>query len=235
MWGLSNYDLLALWERGGGLHPLDQGLLALSAALPEISPQGLRDWPLGRRNQALFELHGAWFGSLLQGWTSCARCGEKMEFEIDSRDLMTRSKDQSCSETVRVGGRSFRLPTSRDLAAVTRESDSSSAASRVLERCLMAAEGPSAWSEKEVEEIEESFVSADPMAETRLALRCPACDHESEEILDIANFVWGEIAALARRLVWEVHALASAYGWTEAQILSLSAARRAIYLEMVQA
>jgi len=40
---------------------------------------------------------------------------------------------------------------------------------------------------------------------------------------------------MVRRLLVEVHALASAYGWSEQEILSLSDARRRLYLEMVQA
>ena len=54
-------------------------------------------------------------------------------------------------------------------------------------------------------------------------------------MLDIGSFVWAEIESRARRLLWEVHTLASAYGWSEAETLSLSAARRASYMRMVQA
>lgn len=234
MRALSSSDLLDLWERGAGLHPLDRGLLALSAALPEVPPESFADWPLGRRNRFLFEQHRFCFGSRLQGWTSCTRCGEKMEFEIDSRELMTATQSEDRGEAVLVRDQSFRLPTSRDLATVAQEQDLSSAGTRLLEHCHLSGKG-TGWTEEEVEEIEEAMALADPMAETQLALRCPACDHESTEMLDIASFVWSEIANRARRLVWEVHALASAYGWRESQVLSLSAARRARYLEMVQA
>ncbi len=81
------------------------------------------------------------------------------------------------------------------------------------------------------------MAQADPLAETRLALECPSCAHAWEESFDIAGFLWEEIEARARRIVFDVHALASAYGWTEAQILALSAVsrRRALYLEMARA
>ena len=35
--------------------------------------------------------------------------------------------------------------------------------------------------------------------------------------------------------MWEVHTLATAYGWSEAETLALGDARRAMYLEMVSA
>jgi hypothetical protein len=45
--------------------------------------------------------------------------------------------------------------------------------------------------------------------------------------------LWLEITARSQRLILEVHQLARTYGWTEAEILNLSAARRALYLKMV--
>ncbi len=84
-------------------------------------------------------------------------------------------------------------------------------------------------------ELGERMASADPMAETRLTLRCPECGEEWEETFDIVSFFWAEIEAQAKRLLFEIHTLALAYGWTESEILSLSEPRRALYLEMVRA
>ncbi len=233
MQALSNPGLLAVWERGSALHPLDQGLLALSAALPAESPDSLADWPLGRRNRALAELHSSCFGSTLQAWTACPRCGEKMEFELDGRKLMDR--EPSSAATLEVNGQFFRLPTSRDLAKVARETDAPSAANRLLELCRLGRGDFPVWSGEELEEVGERMALADPMAETRLALQCPACSHEWDETLDISNFLWAEIDARARGLLWQIHTFACAYGWTESEILSLCAARRARYLEMIGA
>jgi hypothetical protein len=52
-------------------------------------------------------------------------------------------------------------------------------------------------------------------------------------LFDMPAYFWSEIQMGARRLLQEVHALASAYGWRESEILMLSAARRRAYLEMV--
>jgi hypothetical protein len=75
---------------------------------------------------------------------------------------------------------------------------------------------------------------ADPMAETRLTLHCPKCENIWDETLDVVAFLWEEIEARARRLLLEIHTLALAYGWTEAEILSLTEDRRGRYVEMVQ-
>ena len=117
MRALSDADFLNLWERGFRRHPLDQALLLLGAALPGTPRESLADWPLGRRNRTLFELHCKAFGSRLQGWTSCAGCGEKVEFDLDANVLMSaQGEKQGGQEALTVGSERFRLPTSRDLA-----------------------------------------------------------------------------------------------------------------------
>lgn len=73
----------------------------------------------------------------------------------------------------------------------------------------------------------------DPQAELLVALSCPTCDGGWEAELDVPAFVSMELHGWARRLLHEVHLLASAYGWSEPEILRLSPARRRTYLELV--
>jgi hypothetical protein len=234
---LSSSDCLNLWESGAGMHPLDQGLLALGAALPETPQDALLDWPLGKRNMALAQLRCASFGPRLLGFAVCCRCGEKLEVEIDGQLLAGGGTDQAqtAKDSIVVNGRSFRLLTTRDLAAAARETDVRLAGIRLARNCLLESEEPPEWSDEALDQIGQQLALADPLSETRLALRCPVCENEWEEDLDIVSFVWCEIEARARRLLFEIHILASAYGWAETDILSLSDRRRALYLELAQA
>ncbi len=61
----------------------------------------------------------------------------------------------------------------------------------------------------------------------------PQCPHRWPVTLDIASFFWNEIAVQAKRLCHEVHVLARAYAWREADILAMSERRRQYYLNMV--
>ena len=159
-----------------------------------------------------------------------------MEFEMDGELWLNANTDEPPSAwTILVKGHAFRLPSSRDLSIAAHESDPMAAAVSVLQRCSLDPASLAGMSAEEMEEVGEQMALADPLAEIRVTLQCPACNQESEETLDISGFVWAEIEARARRLLWEVHALASAYGWSEAEVLSLSTLRRARYLEMVQA
>jgi hypothetical protein len=240
MRALSNADFLTLWETGHRLHPLDRGLLAIRASLPETptgpaAGESVADWTLGRRNRALAELRTLYFGPRLEGWTSCSQCGEKLEFEIDCRTL-AETYDEASSQPVTVQGSTFRLPTSRDLARIAEETDPQQAALLLIQNCTIdraASESPR-WSESDIEEVAEKMALADPLAEIALGFECPVCQHTSEEALDLCSFLWAEIETRAKRLLLEVHALATTYGWAESAILAMSDVRRVTYLQMVQ-
>jgi hypothetical protein len=227
---LSSAGVLELWERGMARHPLDRCLLALTLADPTAADT-VADWPLGRRNHALLDLHATWFGPELHGWTSCPVCAEKVEFELDARQLATIPDGSPTADAVTVGDQAFRLPTSRDLACVAAAGDAPSA---LLERCRVAGQDAE-WTADLIDTIGERLAVADPLAETRLALGCPSCQHTWHARFDIGRFLWAEVEALARRVLWDVHALASAYGWSESVTLALSPARRAMYLQLVHA
>jgi hypothetical protein len=229
MTALINPEILHLWERGSALHPLDRALLALAATKPGEPYSALADWPLGRRNAALARLQSECFGSTLTGWVACPQCGERLEFSFDAGTLLEHGSEAAAQLTV--GGRSFRRLTSRHLASVVAEIDERAAAHRLLRLCC-AEEGE--FTDEELEGFGELLAEADPLAETLLDFACAACGHRWQEPLDIAAWFWTEIEARARRLLYDVHTLAAAYGWTEREVLSLSEPRRAHYLEMVQ-
>jgi hypothetical protein len=231
---LSDADFLQIWEHGAHRHPLDRALLMLAAALPDKRYEDLADWPLGRRNRSLAQLHGRCFGDRLSCCAACRYCGEAFEFAFDGRMLAGEPAAEDAAAPILVNGRSFRLPTSRDLAGVVEEADPAAAALRLAAQCLLPPAEAVSWTAQQVEAIEEEMARADPLAEICLSVQCPDCGEPAEETLDIAAFLWQEIAARARRRLLEIHALASAYGWSEAEILSLSEARRALYLAAVQ-
>ena len=233
MRALSGSETLTLWEHGSHRHPLDRALLALSFADPSTRASAA-DWPLGRRNRALLTLHAAWFRARLDAWAACPKCGEKLEFELNVRDLTEAEPERAEETTVTVDGQVFRLPTSRDLARAATSGSEREAAIRLLQICRVGGAEPSGWTDEIIERAGQGLTNADPMAETRVALTCPVCDHRWNDSVDVASFIWAEVEARARRLLWEVHALASAYGWSESETLSLSRERRAMYLEMVR-
>jgi hypothetical protein len=229
MRALGEADYLALWERGTSLHPLDRFLLALHTGFPETSMPEIAGWPLGKRNIALARLRRACFGPQLNGWTMCRACAAQLEFAVDAAAIADAEHPQA--ETIMHGGQVYRLPTTGDLARLANEPDVDIAASRLAALCR-ADDGAA---EPDLETLGDAMARADPLAEIILHFDCPACAASFDESLDLATFFWREIAAPAQRLLRDIHTLASAYGWREADVLALSPARRAAYIDMVQA
>jgi uncharacterized protein (UPF0212 family) len=183
------------------------------------------------------------FGSDLEATAKCPACGERLELAFSTRDVMTDITIGALpaareSHRVRVQTGEYeilcRALCSADLA------DSPDRAT-LLERCVETAQRNgldvrlSDLPEEAMIAIGEAIRKADPHAEIDIALNCPACGHQWQSLFDIAAFLWGEIEDWAQRLLLDVHLLASAYGWSEREILSMSPRRRGLYLEMAGA
>jgi len=82
--------------------------------------------------------------------------------------------------------------------------------------------------------VSERMAQLDPQGDIQLTLTCPKCGHEWLSPLDIASYLWREICAWAGRTLNEIHLIASAYGWRETDILTLSPQRRRTYLELIE-
>ncbi|MEK8145417.1 hypothetical protein NKH18_40785 [Streptomyces sp. M10(2022)] len=80
--------------------------------------------------------------------------------------------------------------------------------------------------------IAEKAAEADPTAEVTLNVACPECGEATPAELDITFYLWTELDTWARDLLLDVHLLATAYGWSEPEILALSPIRRRYYLEL---
>ena len=87
----------------------------------------------------------------------------------------------------------------------------------------------SAWLEEGARRLE----LADPQAHIEMAMRCPECALDWTAPFDVVSFLWQELDTWAARTLREVHVLASAYGWSEHDILEISPMRRRRYLELV--
>jgi hypothetical protein len=233
---LGDADLLALWERGATRHPLDRNLLLCSWARADLAPGDLPDLPLGVVNTALMRLRRTTFGARIEARVDCERCAERLEIALDASALAEVVDGGNPCGEIEVDGFRFRAPTTRDLAAIADAPTVEAAASALLDRCRVCGppDAPLPF-HAILPKVEASLETVDPAADVELALTCEACGHSWSASLDIGALLWSEIAARARTLLAEVHRLALTYGWGEREILGLSPARRAAYLQMVPA
>ena len=240
---LSAHTLLRAWEIGQQQHPLERALTLLRFAFPEKSVAELTSFSIGRRDAYLLTLRELTFGPKLNGCADCPQCGDRLEFDCNVADIRLINPDEAVAPEypLAVAGfeLTFRLPNSQDLAAIVRLKDLGAANSLLVKRCLLQASRDgvsiphSELPPAVVAQLAEQIAECDPQAEVLLSLSCPACSHSWQSLFDIVDFFWTELSAQAKRLLREVHVLARFYGWREADILSMSAVRRQLYLELM--
>jgi hypothetical protein len=228
--------LLGLWETGSPRHGLDRALLLGTLARPDLPSARLAELPLGVLNEALIRLRRAMFGKHIEAWIGCERCGERLALTLDSDMLLGEAGESDARPELELAGFRFRALCTGDLAAVAAESDQEAAALRLLDLCCVTRPADPAVPLKSLlDEAETGLEALDPTAEFRLDVACEICGHRWSAPFDIGALLWEEIEARARALLGEVHLLARAYGWREAEILALPDRRRAAYLDMVYA
>lgn len=228
--------LMALWECGVSDCSASRGEALLRAAGAE--PAGT----LGELNARLLELHQSLFGAEIDLLSTCPGCGTVSQFSCDCEALVPQraQTDPSASHWLDTDGYrvEFRLPTAGDVGAASARSTPETFPHHLLDRCVLT----STWGDAAVavhelpapvlDMVSSRMEQLDPGASLSFALRCPECEARWDAILDVAQLTWQTIQTAAEKLLVEVDALARTYGWTEAEVLSLSPIRRAAYLQM---
>jgi hypothetical protein len=238
---LSDYEVLRVWESGTGEHPVDRALTVLAAALPDADRTELAAMSVGRRDGRLMDVREANFGSRVSGVAECPECGEILQWDLDLEDVRSaRSDHEEGTNRLVVEGHEllYRLPDSTDLAAIALGGDVACERDTLLDRCVLEARKDGV--RVEVHSLPEAVVSGlaaemearDPQAETLLDFECPECGLRWQALFDVLTFLWTELQTRARNLLNDVHDLARTYGWSEKDILEMSAVRRRYYLEV---
>ncbi len=237
--------MLQSWEQAQGEHPMRRSLALLQLAWPDVDPYAWGALPIGERDDSLMTLHETLFGPELDTLVDCPSCGESLELGFSCAQLRQPLADRAhsppplCCEGFEL---EYRLPGTDDLLAVldAARDNLGAAQARLLERCVLAVRrdgGPATVAQlppSVVDSVEQEMARRDPGADARVALECPACGQAFERRFDIGAYLWDELDDWAQRTLAEVHVLAGAYGWSEPQVLALSASRRRHYINLVQ-
>jgi hypothetical protein len=236
-------DIVRIWETGVAQSPMEKAMTMLAAAFPEMTRDEMAGLTLGQVNTRLLAVRERLLGPDMNCYTECPACGERLAFTIAVSANSAADADRPKEQELSMDGYQvrFRLLNSLDLKVVAGDPNKQTARRLLIERCVLHAL-------REEQEISASELPAtvlaglaarlsecDPQAEELLDLECPSCKGCWQAVLDVAGFFWQELSTQARRLLGEVHAVAGAYGWGEAEILSMSARRRHFYLEMIGA
>src|SRR5215211_2010337 len=135
---LSAHDLLKVWEVGEDQSPVDRALTILAAACPELTRDELAELSVGQRDARLLSLRERTSGPRLNCFAECPRCAERLEFDVAVAELRVAAEpDEGPWELIAENFvLRFRLPNSRDLAAVAGCRDQSAARDLLVQRCV---------------------------------------------------------------------------------------------------
>jgi hypothetical protein len=239
MRALTPFALVNLCEQGRSLASLDRALLMAAAAAPELDFNSLLHLSIGRRDALLLRARELTFGPHIEGVTDCPSCAYRVEMEFGIDDIRAEAEACEPGRQVEIDGFEidWRAPDTEDLRAASLAIGTEAARLVLLSRCVVARKegvevSPGSIPDGVISAVVLELARSDPQADVRLNVVCPACRHSWTALFDIVTFLWQEMQRAAQKLLHDVHTLASAYGWSESEILSLSTWRRQAYLGM---
>ena len=207
---------------------------------------------MGDRELLLLLVRRRLFGNTMPCILKCPSCDEKLDVELNVDDLIVESNTVpqiSYEELIEADDSRFHvifhLPTAGDVEkalyhAVYVEDAARALARGCIDRMSRAGDEPDSPQEEELPDAVFLKISAlieqlDPQAEIELQSKCPACGYEFKQPVDAGEYLVHELTARQRVKYQEVHELARAYHWGEADILRMGSRKRQIYLDLLAA
>ena len=229
-------ETLALWEALESTTSVARGasvLVALGAA------GGLADavrMPIATAARAALRELRERAGPQVQTVLSCPDCAAVLDVPLHLDDLLDATEDApgvDAAASVTVDGVVVRGPTTEDLLMALRSPDPSAA---LRDRCLTwpgevdaGALDPAA--QERVRAAAEELAGAAALA---VRFDCPECGGRITAEVDAVGLLADRVADEVRDLLSDVAELATAFGWSESDVLCLSDARRRAYLDLAR-
>ncbi len=194
------------------------------------------------REQLLAAVYMRTYGVRIESTIKCHQCAENfdMDFELDRllESLRPGSYDAlgvtgEANGIYRLGdGITFRLPTGEDECAVIGLTPEEAKAV-LLERCVQS-DSKSDELSKYSDIVQNTMEALSPLVALELDAQCPECGHDQSVYFDLQHYLLTTIQAERKRLMQEIHALASNYGWSLSEILGLPRSQRKILAGLVE-
>jgi|WetSurMetagenome_2_1015567.scaffolds.fasta_scaffold32907_4 hypothetical protein len=238
MMKLQDKIIIEVWERIANQHLLESALTILNSVMPEIPKKDFAEMSIGRRNYLLTQIRDKLIGRDLNCFTVCPKCNSELEFSFSLEATINPPKGEDLFFVFIVDDYviRYRLPNSIDLAAASKCKDFYSAKNTILNSCLIDLTKNdqkiflSDLPEEIILKLSHDMSIKDPAAESVIDLVCQDCNYSWATIMDIAFFLIAEINFYAKNILRDVHQLASAYGWSESEIIGMSPPKRNWYL-----
>lgn len=188
--------------------------------------------PVGDVDALIVALRREALGDRLVAEGRCTACDAPVDVDFSLAGYVTHRRPRATRLAVRDGdsgwwvlrrtGTRFRLPTVGDVLAAAD-------VSRPREALLTACVDGAGW-----QSAERAMAAIAPTLRSEVSGTCPECAAAVTLDVDARELCLQELRFLASGVLDDVHLLASAYGWHEAEVLDLPSARRAAYAGLVR-
>jgi hypothetical protein len=183
------------------------------------------------RDRLLAAIYMRTYGPRIESTLRCHHCDELFDLDFYLQDLLNSLQGSGITADgvlTLTDGRRFRLPTGEDECAVS-HLPSIEAEQELLARCTV--EGDTA---ADPEAVQAAMDAVAPVLSLEMDARCPECGESQPVHFDIQSYLLSTLESEQERLVREVHRLATAYGWSLAEILGLPRRRRRAYAATIE-
>jgi hypothetical protein len=236
-------QLLRLWEDGLHQSLLEKTVRLLATSCDTKDVSLVSRISIGERDARLLQLREWMFGRQLKNMSACPVCGQLTEWETKTTDLRLQQWPQELAERkysldIKEYTVVFRLPHSGDMAKAIADKEYRNN-DRIFRDCILEVRCNEQETAKELipddicTAVEKRMSEEDPQADIQMKISCPSCSHEWETRFDIMSYLWTEINNWARRILRDIYLLARTFHWSEKDILSMTAQRRQLYLQMI--
>jgi hypothetical protein len=213
----------------------------LLAAAPDttVGPGKARDLAVCDCDRVFAALYRHYFGDRVEGRTPCVHCGKPFELNFSLGSLienlaspaarsLSSGPDDDGFYTLPDGQR-FRLPTVGEKAQVC-GLDPEHAVAILLRRCVLE-DAPAL----DLQRLEQAMDEAGALLDLDLDAICPECETAQTVRFDIQAYLVLALRSEKQFLDYEIHTIASAYGWGYQEILSLKREDRRTFVRLIQA
>jgi hypothetical protein len=200
-------------------------------------------WTVPQRTQGLLAVARACGVASVAALARCGRegCGEQIELEFDLESFAQATEHTECAWRGETAGMVLRLPTGEDQRRWldSPPADPGELPVRMGTSLMREVDGatpaetwqlPQAW----LPGVEDALAELDPTTDLSVSAPCTRCGDEQDVEVDLDVLLLERLARVQQALLFEVHALAAGYHWSETQILAIPAWRRAYYLDAMR-
>jgi len=203
---------------------------------PDGQPPGPElawSWSIASRLQGLLAVVMATDDRDLDIQVNCQRCQEALGLDLPLRRFVLEPPGDQRLSCEADGARLWlRLPTGRDQQHWLGR-DGVTTEQMAVQLLAEPGQAEIRLTPAQLAAMEAALEDADPFTALELETQCPCCQAGVQHPLDLEACLLQRLQGVLTGLLRDIHRLAMAYHWSEAEILALPAQRRDFYLACV--